>query len=253
LLDGGTGNINKFDYSPKDLEKEDVILQSLKDPMVRLDVQTVYHTGDVDIEVTLEAINPVSLRELTLHIAVVENEITDIEGENGENRFLDVVKAFVPDPAGTYIYKDWAPGDDEILHHTWTYDKVFDVTQLRVVAFIQDENSKEIYQAAIDKFDINSAASDKTLTNQEILFEVIPNPVIDYLQIRFKHPLASDCYLSICGLDGRMVSNDIIKAGTEIHKLDTRTFSPGLYVINLFSVKEFTKSQWIIVNHIQQK
>jgi len=249
LLDGGT----KFDYYSEDLTKKDIILQSLKDPILRLDVQTYYHDSDVDIEVTVEAIDTISLRELTLHIAIVENEITGIEGLNGENRFLDVVKAFVPDPAGTYIYKEWAPGDYETLYYTWTYDKVFDVTQLRVAAFIQDENSKEIYQTAIDKSDIISTVSDKPVTNQEILFEIIPNPVKDNLQIRFKHPLVSDCYLSICGMDGRMVSNDIIKAGTEIHKLNTGSFAPGLYVINLFSDKEFTKSQWIIVNHIQQK
>jgi hypothetical protein len=249
LLDGGT---KKYDYYLKDLEKRDIILQSLKDPILRLDVQTVYHASDVDIDVIVEAKDLIPLLELTLHIAIIENEISGIEGKNGETKFMDVVKAFVPDPAGTYIYREWSPGDFETFYYTWTYDKVFDTAQLRVVAFVQNENSKEIYQAAIDKFDITSEVSEEPLKNQEILFEVIPNPVTDNLQIRFRQPLEYPCYLSICGMDGRMVSNDFIKAGTEIHRIDVTSFASGLYVINIFSVKEFMKSQRIMVNHLQQ-
>jgi hypothetical protein len=249
LIDGGISSINRFDYYLKDLEKKDVILQSLSDPILRLNIQTDYQATEVDIEVTMEAINPISLRELTLHIAIIENEISEIEGKNGEKKFLDVVKAFVPDPAGTYIYKEWAAGDFEKLHYTWAYDKVFDVSQLRVVAFIQDENSKEVYQAAIDKFDIVSSFADKQLINPESLFDIIPNPVTDYLQIRFKFPLESDCYMSICSMDGRMVSNDIIHAGTEIYRLDTRSFFQGIYIINLFSDKRMLDTQRILVSY----
>jgi hypothetical protein len=251
LLDGGIGNLYKFDYYLKDLSKKDIILQSLKDPILRLNVQTAYHASDVDIEVDIEAASPVSLRELTLHIVIIENEISGIEGSNGENKFLDVVKALVPNPAGTYIYKEWAPGDYETLYYTWNYDKVYDASQLRVVAFIQDENSKEIYQSAIDKFDIINAVDEKTVISREDLFDVIPNPVTDYSHIMFKHPLISDYYLSICSMDGRVISNDIIKAGTQVYRIDTRSYAQGMYVINVFSDKDFLKSKRIMVNHMQ--
>jgi hypothetical protein len=248
LIDGGTISSNKFDYFLKDLDKKDIILQSLKDPVFRLDIQTYYHAGNVDIEVTVEAINAIKLCELTLHIAIIENEVSGIEGQNGETRFLDVVKTFVPDPAGTYIYRGWAPGDYETIYYTWAYDNVFDDTQLRVVAFIQDENSKEVYQASIDKFDMISSESDRQLINREALIEIIPNPVRDNLQLRFYKPLESDCYLSIYGMDGRMVSNDIVKAGTEIHRIDMRSVSHGLYLINLYTSKQILESRRIVVS-----
>ncbi len=249
LLDGGT---MKFDYNLLDLDKRSIVLQSLKDPVLRLDVKTYYHASDVDIEVTVESINSIPLNELTLHVVIVENEIIGIEGGNGETRFRDVVKAFVPDPAGTYIYKEWAPGDYEELYYTWIYDKVYDVTQLRVVAFIQNETTREVYQAASDRFDITESTSERQMLNQETLFEIIPNPVKDHLFIRFCQPLHADCYFSICRIDGRIINNDIIPSGTEIHKLDISNLATGLYVVNLHSDKEYIKSQRILVGKLQQ-
>ena len=248
LLDGGTSNLNRFDYYMKDLSRQSIMLQLLMDPVLNLDVQTVYNTSDVDIEVEIEAKNQISLRELTLHIVVIENEISGIEGKNGEKIFMDVVKALVPDPAGTYIYKSWNPGDYETLFYTWKYDKVYDVDQLRVVAFIQDENSKEVYQSAIDKYDIIKTNTDKPMISRESLFDIVPNPATDYFQLRFIYPLVSDCYMTICSMDGRVISNDIIKAGTRVYLLDSRSIVHGVYVVNVFSDKQILGTQRILIN-----
>jgi hypothetical protein len=251
LLDGGINNMYRFDYYFKNLSKKDIILQSLTDPAFRLNVRTEYNTGNVGIEVEIEAIDSVSLRELTLHIAVIENEITGVAVINGEQRFQDVVKALVPDPAGTYIYKSWKPGDYETLFYTWEYDKVYDVSQLRVVAFIQDEQSKEIYQSAIDKYEIVSSAADKSVAGREHHFIIVPNPAADYSQIWFEFPLVSDCYLSVYSMEGRVISNDIIKSGTLIYRLDTKSYAQGLYVIKIFSDKDFLESKRILINRMQ--
>jgi hypothetical protein len=252
LLDGGTSNLNRFDYSLKDLSRKDIMLRSLIDPVLNLDVQTAYNASDVDIEVKIEAKDSISQRGLTLHIVVIENVIKGMEGKNGEKEFLDVVKALVPDPAGTYIYKSWDPGDNETLHYTWAYDKVYDVNQLRVVAFVQDEQSKEVYQSAIDKFDIINTLDDKPLKNQEHFFNIIPNPVTDFFRIKFESPLKSDCYMSICSIDGRVIRNDIIKAGNLFYIVDIRSCTQGLYIINIFSDKDFLKSQRFFVSQIQR-
>ncbi len=251
LLDGGVSNMNKFDYYLKDLSKKDIILQSLMDPDLKLDVQTAYNDNDVEISIEVAAINPIPLRELTLHIVVIENEITGIEGGNGEVKFLDVVKALIPDPAGTYIYKSWEPGDYEKLYYTWEYEKVYDVSQLRVAAFIQDVQTKEVYQSSTDKFDIISSAGENPVTHGEHNFEIIPNPATDYSQIWFKIPLVSDCYLSVYSIDGRLISNDIIKAGTHIYRLNTGSYAQGLYVISIFSDKDFLESERILINRMQ--
>ncbi len=249
LLNGGSGNLSRFDYYLKDLSRRDIIFQSLLDPVFKLDIQTVYNASNVDIEVYIEDINPLPRRELNLHIVVVENEITGIAGENGETRFYDVVKALVPDPAGTYIYKSWEPGDYETLYYTWEYEKVYDISQLRVVAFIQDIQTKEVYQSAIDKFDVINSVTDKPVIKREHFFDIIPNPATDYFQIRFKYPLVSDCYITVCSMDGRVFTNEIIKAGTRIQIMDSESFAHGVYVINIFSDKQILGSQWILINN----
>jgi hypothetical protein len=89
------------------------------------------------------------------------------------------------------------------------------------------------------------------VTNRKHIFEIFPNPATDYSQIWFESPLVSDCYLTVYSMDGRVISNDIIKAGTNIYRLDTRSYVQGLYVINLFSDKDFLQSKRILVNRIQ--
>jgi hypothetical protein len=248
LLDGGTSNLNRFDYNMKDLSSQSIMLQSLTDPVLNLDVQTVYNANDVDIEVEITAINKISLRGLTLRIVVIENEISGMEGKNGEKKFLDVVKALVPDPAGIYIFKSWDEGDHETLYYKWKYDRVYDINQLRVVAFIQDENSKEVYQSAIDKYDEIKTNTVTPVTSRENLFDIVPNPAADYFQLRFESPLKSDCYISICSMDGRVISNGIIRAGTRIHILDSRSIAHGVYVVNVYSDKQILGTQRIIIN-----
>ncbi|MBN2213710.1 MAG: T9SS type A sorting domain-containing protein, partial [Bacteroidales bacterium] len=248
LLDGGNINGHRFDYYLRDIDKRDIMLQSLRDPYLRLNIQTDYGVSYVDIEADIEALTSIPLSELTLHVVILEKEITGIEGENGEERYRDVVKALVPDQAGTYIYKSWQPGDHETLYYTWKYEKVYDVSQLRVVAFIQDENTKEVYQSAIDKYGIVSTVTDKPVIIGEHMFDIIPNPAIDYFMIRFKYPLKTGSYMTITSMDGRVIRNDIIEAGIRVHIIDTKSFTHGIYVINVISDNQMLGAKRILIN-----
>ena len=65
----------------------------------------------------------------------------------------------------------------------------------------------------------------------------------------FKYPLVSDCYMTVCSMDGRVVTNEIIQAGTRVQIMDSESYAHGLYMINIFSDKQILGTQRILINH----
>lgn len=87
---------------------------------------------------------------LTLHCAVVEKEIKFIEapGANGEKEFYDVMKKMLPSATGTTLKTSYVAGENIIQRFVWKLENVYKVSELGVVAFIQNKSTKEVLQAA---------------------------------------------------------------------------------------------------------
>jgi len=112
---------------------------------------------------SVEATEAVS-GDLKLRIAIIEKNIdfNSSPGSNGEKEFHHVLKKFIGGAEGTDLANSWAMGD------TYTIDESFDLStlniykpsQVMVVAFVQDDATKAIHQAAkaADPLYANSAS-----------------------------------------------------------------------------------------------
>ena len=108
-------------------------------------------SGDLDsiyIDMMIEATEAVS-GNLLAHIVVVEKHVNFVTppGTNGEKNFLDVMKKMVPDKNGTPLPSSFQPGDYLILQGSWQLQNIYDMDELGVVGFIQNNSSKEVHQA----------------------------------------------------------------------------------------------------------
>lgn len=83
--------------------------------------------------------------------AVVEKEInfTSPPGSNGERDFLDVMKKMLPNASGTQLQSNWQAGEYNIIAQAWELENVYDINQLGVVGFVQNNNSKAIHQSGV--------------------------------------------------------------------------------------------------------
>lgn len=101
------------------------------------------------VTLTITAVASVS-GTLKARIAVVEKEIdfTTQPGTNGETVFENVMKQMLPSTTGTALPATVDSGYTTTITASWKLANIYDLNQLAVVAFIQNDGNKTIYQAA---------------------------------------------------------------------------------------------------------
>lgn len=113
-----------------------------------LQVEPYVNFQGLDIEFTMNASANVS-GNLVAHVVVVEDRVnfSSPPGTNGEKEFHYVMKKMLPNSRGTDISSDWTAGQSEKLTFSYEFENFYDWQQAGVVAFIQDDNTKQIMQA----------------------------------------------------------------------------------------------------------
>lgn len=87
---------------------------------------------------------------MILHIVVVEKTINfaTAPGSNGETVFYNVMKQMLPTDQGTAL-NALAVGGTQTVTTSWDMKNIYDLSQVAVVAFVQDNATKMVHQAVI--------------------------------------------------------------------------------------------------------
>ncbi len=86
--------------------------------------------------------------DLRLQTVVIEKEIVfpTAPGSNGETVFPHVMKKMLPNANGTTLPTAMAIGDSMVYNFKWRLANVYDIRQLAVVGFIQNNTGKRVLQ-----------------------------------------------------------------------------------------------------------
>lgn len=92
--------------------------------------------------------------DLMLRIAIAEQTIdyADVPGgTNGETTFHHVLKKFIPSADGIALANSWVMGDTYTIDETFNLGAitVYNYSELEVIAFIQNDDDKNVFQAAV--------------------------------------------------------------------------------------------------------
>lgn len=126
---------------------------------------------------------------LVAHVVVIEKNVlksayTGSPGENAENEYGYVMRKLLPDVNGTNMINKTLNGSDEITIN-WTVTKVKVNEEVRVVAFIQNNVTKEIYQAKMfTPINLAMGLTNHQKSNSNSLI-VYPNPSAGNLTLAF--------------------------------------------------------------------
>lgn len=87
---------------------------------------------------------------LKARVAVIENEIHFLTppGTNGEKDFEEVMRKMLPNANGTTLPTSWTLGQTQTINLSWKMVDIYDLNEVAVVAFVQDDADKNVKQAA---------------------------------------------------------------------------------------------------------
>jgi hypothetical protein len=248
VLSGGTKLQHRFDYRENPLNGSAAMVETLRDSKFSINLNSSLLGNTIDITAQIYALENIPLTQLTVHLAVVEQVITGVTGNNGETSFESVVKALLPDAAGTTVYQAWNSEEPRLIREAWHYQNIYDYDQLRVVAFIQDESTQEVYQAAIDTIGTISSLDDPPSPVQPKSFMVYPNPAQYNAFIQFSQETREAMSLEFFNNLGQLIWVKQIPAGTREASITLGAYPDGIYWLRLMSRGQLTGTERLVLS-----
>jgi hypothetical protein len=235
ILNGGSEPWHRFDYEASPLDQNAILLESLSDSKFSITLTSSLIGHTLDVEAGIFALEDIPATELIVRLAVTEQQVNEVTGGNGETSFESVVRSMLPDAAGTTIYQAWQQNIPLYVSHTQELDNYSDEHELRVIAFIQNESTGEVYQVAKDTIGTINAIPGINHSNHERLFTVFPNPAPGKARVRFHEETGEEITLELYNNAGGLVMVRIIPAGTTETEISAEQFPEGLYLLRLVS------------------
>jgi hypothetical protein len=249
IMDGGSGGEGEFDYSSLVPDENELMRRALTDPIFFIDISQNQKGSDLYIEIEVESVLSLGPLDLTLHVAILETNVpAELAGMEGDMIFRNVVRKLQPDAGGTILSKDWTPGIPENHNFNWTIRNVYNAENLAIVAFIQDENSREIYQIGYaDEFGIPVSSELTAPEVPGINAGFHPNPVKGNLFIDFGKITNGDHILEIYNLSGKMISMEILRAGDSLYEIDAGTLPGGMHLFIIRNTRDIIGSARVVI------
>ncbi|MEQ8925944.1 MAG: PKD domain-containing protein, partial [Fulvivirga sp.] len=204
-----------------------------------ININTIAENGSFNIEAELTPrILPLEGENISVMAAILEESV---EGVN------NVLRKLLPNAAGyRYATVDIDQNQSFIVQFpSWSPTNVVDPNNLVAVVFVQDEETKEIYQAEIidlpDPGTITSISNDLGLTS----FNLYPNPANTQLNLQVSEDLVGTT-LRVYDNFGKMVLDRNISQ-TEL-SIDTRDYASGMYHIQIMSDSKIYRER-VIISH----
>ena len=239
VLDGGAQEQLRHDF--QDLKTipltSEVAAAPLEIPPFRISLQVDWSESGLECAAKVTCAKGPCQENIQLYVVVIEREVRIYRGLNGDTLFRNVVLDMLPDPMGSLLGGDWEKGDQETRTYSWNYGPyVEDISELGVVAFIQERSSGKILQAAVSYRDW---AVEVEQVAEMPMLQVYPNPVKDQLFINLGRSPEVAGQLRLVDMNGREMKVVGIPPGYQIHSLDMGDLNRGLYILYWFEGEQF--------------
>ena len=223
LFDG-----SKFNGSGLELRPEIINLRLLEDPVFRLSYD------EARLELSLQS--QIAASPMRLMVALVEDEVM-LDGIQIPN----YVRTMIPNPAGFRI-DDISPDRPFFLSvdpSSYDLGEVFfdQLENLSLVAFVQDEQTQEVFQVASFKVGpgfISQLRKGANPSWQDLRLGIYPNPVKDRLRVNLSHLPADEYEWKLLDGLGRTIKGAAWPEGVPEFEISLAEISGGLYQFCLY-------------------
>lgn len=219
--------------------------QALKNSPFTLSVDTQVPTDPSYLKIAVSITADVTIpgnRNPILHIAVVEKT-------EGNNEF--VLRKLVPSAAGTVLNVPMAQNTTITVIETVRIENTPDVGDLALVVFIQDELTKEVYQAGLNLTPTNLPTASLITGLEEIAesIQIFPNPANESFVIELPGKAENRLPVSIIDQVGRPVHEASFEKGEQIKTVRTQDLAGGIYIVQIGAGKSGVIRKKVMVVH----
>lgn len=222
---GFTGENGAYSWEDIDLNRRILI-----DPLCKIDLSNSSLSGTtLNVEADLKLLNAsLTTQNLTLQAAVVENATATEKS---------ILRKMIPDAGGTSLVNLWNTSAETTIMLSWDYHPAdfADVDSLVLVVFVQNEDTKEVYQTRYVSFkDLIGSAVNPTESGL-MQFDVIlhPNPAGDWIKITPTMPVNETTWLYIFDQLGKMVKSRMERRFSSAMEWDISDLAPGIYYMKI--------------------
>jgi len=190
------------------------------------------NTSKIDISSVIEADISIA-KNFIIHTVIIENVVnapTDANIPSGENSFTNVVRKMLPSASGEKSTVALASGSSVTNNTTWSPTDKYNASEISVLVFVQDELSREIYQADVKTFDTDIVTSlGEELSSNG--FAAWPNPANDIITLQVNQRVNKDTKVSIYNQLGKVILRTQIAVGEDKVVIPSQNWTPGIYFI----------------------
>jgi hypothetical protein len=247
IADGATDNM----FKPSTASARSYLdARSLIDPQFDLILSAKQGTAQNKISFDLTVTRKPSFTGATtlLYVALVENDV-EVKGKNG--RFRNVLRKQLL--GGDGVTRVWT-STQQFIKESFTDIPLLDCKinnpkNLLLVAYVQDKNTKEIYQSVIiqspevKSFPVTGV--EEVLLNEELEAYIYPNPANRIIKFEFNQPISEEFDFKIFDQKGVEVLNERLNSRLgKFDDIDISKLSNGVYHVVVTSsknIKVYTK------------
>jgi hypothetical protein len=232
---------------------------SLEDAAFALNISKNITGNSLSANVSVKANIPFDSL-VTLHVVAVERSINlSAPANNGQVNFQWVMRKLMPDAAGAVFNRKWAKGDEEIVTRNWTIANVGNVSQMGVMAFVQDVSKRTVYQVAYSGPGVplipspsvppSSNTSLKDIDGTEVMVSLIPNPSDLQTMVLFSKTITKEVSWILYDQTGRAVKEGKTFENQDGFVIATDQLAAGMYHLKLSSQGQSSRVLKLAVSH----
>ncbi len=219
--------------------------QALKNSPYTLSVDTQVPADPSYLKIAVSIAADVNIpgnRKPILQIAVVEKT-------EGNNEF--VLRKLVPSAAGTPLTVPMAQNTTLTVTENVRIENTQDVADLALVVFIQDELTKEVYQAGLNLTPTNLPTASVITGLEEFAesIQIYPNPANESFVIELPAKAENRLPVSIIDQVGRSVHDAAFEKGEQTKTVRTQDLAGGIYIVQIGVGKPGVIRKKVMVAH----
>jgi len=229
VMDG----LNKYNWDGQqgsNWDRADLISRSLNDPETQIQLTGQLLNGNqLLINARVDRLdNLPQADQISLYFVVIEQHV-EVQGAVYQN----VVRKMLPDEGGIQIGNDLKSNGTASTSLNWSFDPgQINADNLKVVAFVQNEQTREVYQTGEINSDILTGMVSPGISNK-ILINLYPNPAGYLIHLSLKTPVKVASLVQIFSVTGRLRETFILRVGESQRTILLSHYTPGLYFIRI--------------------